>query len=921
MILLCLLLFICYVTSSSTDPCQTYDDFLADYKRSPSHTESEYDNAECDATLTEKWYRIDGAAGTDLTNDSGLLQNYVCGTVYQMWMNGNIPEESEGIVDRQICLRTVFSTCQYSFTIQVKNCCSFRVYYLKSAGGCPRAYCVSDTNVTSSDECPNVTTSTETMATDTTSAATTKTITDTTLAATTKTITDTTSATTTKTITDTTSVSATSTDGPITQAETSTTSSTDPCQTYEDFLADYKRSPSHTESEYDNAECDATLTEKWYRIDGAAGTDLTNDSGLLQNYVCGTVYQMWMNGNIPEESEGIVDRQICLRTVFSTCQYSFTIQVKNCCSFRVYYLKSAGGCPHAYCVSDTNVTSSDECPNVTTSTETMATDTTSAATTKTITDTTLAATTKTITDTTSATTTKTITDTTSVSATSTDGPITQAETSTTSSTDPCQTYEDFLADYKRSPSHTESEYDNAECDATLTEKWYRIDGAAGTDLTNDSGLLQNYVCGTVYQMWMNGNIPEESEGIVDRQICLRTVFSTCQYSFTIQVKNCCSFRVYYLKSAGGCPHAYCVSDTNVTTSDECPNVTSDTTSTETMATDTTSAATTKTITDTTLAATTKTITYTTSATTTKTITDTTSASATSTDGPITQAETSTTSSTDPCQTYENFLADYKRSPSHTESEYDNAECDATLTEKWYRIDGDAGTDLTNDSGLLQNYVCGTVYQMWMNGNIPEESEGIVDRQICLRTVFSTCHYSFTIQVKNCCSFRVYYLKSAGGCPHAYCVSDVNLTSLGVCPNTDTTAETTSVRATSTDGPITLTGGSTTTRSNENGAEYTVIKKDKTILIVVLVTLVVVLMAVFIGVCKHASKKFKNKRSVSTISLMSWFSEPTIETPTPPANTTEDHALQMYRITEKGGVSENAIGQNVPGEAVEEDFAS
>ncbi|XP_021375774.1 uncharacterized protein LOC110464735 isoform X2 [Mizuhopecten yessoensis] len=81
-----LLLVLCLGIHASVtaDPCLTYDNFTADSTRSPSHV----DNNNCDAVLTEKWYRLVGDAGTDLTNDSSVLVSGGCGTQYQLWMNG-----------------------------------------------------------------------------------------------------------------------------------------------------------------------------------------------------------------------------------------------------------------------------------------------------------------------------------------------------------------------------------------------------------------------------------------------------------------------------------------------------------------------------------------------------------------------------------------------------------------------------------------------------------------------------------------------------------------------------------------------------------------------------------------------------------------------------------------------------------------
>ena len=52
-----------------------------------------------------------------------------------------IPSVSDGIVDRQVCRIGANDSCEETMTIKVKNCQTFRVYYLIPTNGCPKAYC------------------------------------------------------------------------------------------------------------------------------------------------------------------------------------------------------------------------------------------------------------------------------------------------------------------------------------------------------------------------------------------------------------------------------------------------------------------------------------------------------------------------------------------------------------------------------------------------------------------------------------------------------------------------------------------------------------------------------------------------------------------------------------------------------------
>ncbi|XP_069130673.1 oncoprotein-induced transcript 3 protein-like [Argopecten irradians] len=225
---------------------------------------------------------------------------------------------------------------------------------------------------------------------------------------------------------------------------------------------------------------------------------------------------------------------------------------------------------------------------------------------------------------------------------------------------------------------------------------------------------------------------------------------------------------------------------------------------------------------------------------------------------------------EPCVTYTNFTADSERSPNHTESKYTNKICDVVLSTKWYRLVGEAGSDLTNDSSVLIDDGCGTSYQRWMNGTIPDVSEGAVDRQICMRSIFSICHSSFTIKVKNCCSFRVYQLKSATNCPQAYCVSPSlvpsdNCSHIVWTTTTVTTTSTTTTTTTSTTTTTTTTNPAITTNTagvtnvlddNEN--------KTNAIPIAAIVVLGLIITLAVVGICIVYRKGVLSMKDISTV---------------------------------------------------------
>ncbi|XP_060080901.1 uncharacterized protein LOC132560254 [Ylistrum balloti] len=690
----------------------------------------------------------------------------------------------------------------------------------------------------------------------------------------------------------------------------------DPCLSYEEFQVDYRRSPGHIEDVYEEGLCDVLVRENWYRFVGEADGDLTNDINAVKSNGCGTFYPLWMDGQIPEVTEGIVDRKVCMKSVFSSCHTSFTIQVKNCCTYIVYYLQSASACPSSYCVSPSHVNGSD-CSNHTLHTTTV-TSPVEKTTTRTI-----SRTTNTTTDRTAELTTVRETSPQTTLVTSS----VKTRTTTEAAFDPCLSYEEFQVDYRRSPGHIEDVYEEGLCDVLVRENWYRFVGEADGDLTTDINAVKSNGCGTFYPLWMDGEIPDIAEGIVDRKVCTKSVFSSCHNSFTIQVKNCCSYRVYYLQSASSCPCSYCVSPSYINGSD-CSNHTLHTTTMTSPVEKTTTrtiSRTTNTTTDrtaelTTVRETSPQTTLVTSSVKTRTTTET--ESEIQIDRPFADLNiymiiliglvsivlmalttlifiryvfSSKTSkliyqsnpdvrrnvkdmerliivcavciilpgrvASDPCTTYENFTADSTRSPSHIESVYANKNCDAVLTTKWYRLVGDAGTDLTNDSDLLVTDGCGTTYQLWMNGSLPDESDGTVNVQICMKSVFSICHSSFTIQVKNCCSFCVYHLQSATNCPQAYCVSP-RLVPSDNCPASTTTSSsgvttTSGLSTTKTTSISTTTKSSSTSKIATGDLHMTIVNTiDPQVIIIVvllLVVIVVIMIGIFIYKCHKSSK--------------------------------------------------------------------
>lgn len=113
----------------------------------------------CDRNLIQeaKWYRATDDMVTNATRAN------ICGTTYPLWLSGTIPtskmsigKEEDGIV----CVPGVRTACDYTFSIKIMNCGTYRVYKLKKPDSCPQAYCfgygVKDTPPTQKTSKPKV---------------------------------------------------------------------------------------------------------------------------------------------------------------------------------------------------------------------------------------------------------------------------------------------------------------------------------------------------------------------------------------------------------------------------------------------------------------------------------------------------------------------------------------------------------------------------------------------------------------------------------------------------------------------------------------------------------------------------------------------------------------------------------------------
>ncbi|XP_064595125.1 pancreatic secretory granule membrane major glycoprotein GP2-like [Liolophura sinensis] len=103
------------------------------------------------------------------------------------------------------------------------------------------------------------------------------------------------------------------------------------------------------------------------------------------------------------------------------------------------------------------------------------------------------------------------------------------------------------------------------------------------------------------------------------------------------------------------------------------------------------------------------------------------------------------------------------------SDIENAYCDISLSDGWYRLKVD-----TKDVDLAQSVPppgsCNAYYPIWMNGSVPTILNQKTSAKACMVTSQdSDCGVSLDIEVMNCGEYNVYYLRPPDTCPAAYCL--------------------------------------------------------------------------------------------------------------------------------------------------------
>ncbi|XP_026108048.1 uncharacterized protein LOC113080021 [Carassius auratus] len=137
-----------------TDPCYNYRALDDPWRATDSHY-----SYNCDASVNwDGWYRL-FIAGQDARMPETCVNQFSCGTIAPLWLNGQHPRVEDGVVTRHVCGHWNNDCCNYEFNpMKVKACPgNYYVYEFINPVFCYVAYCAELTNITSIDVTPHTT--------------------------------------------------------------------------------------------------------------------------------------------------------------------------------------------------------------------------------------------------------------------------------------------------------------------------------------------------------------------------------------------------------------------------------------------------------------------------------------------------------------------------------------------------------------------------------------------------------------------------------------------------------------------------------------------------------------------------------------------------------------------------------------------
>uniref|UniRef100_A0A8C1IN57 Oncoprotein induced transcript 3 n=1 Tax=Cyprinus carpio TaxID=7962 RepID=A0A8C1IN57_CYPCA len=128
------------VSVISLDPCSAYISLNEPWRNTDYHVNNSAGVPLCDRHVAGELYRFTGIAGDDIP--TFCIEENHCGTHAPIWLNGSLPQPSDGIVTIPACASFNNNCYYWTAIVDVKACATgYYVYRLPRPSVCFRAYC------------------------------------------------------------------------------------------------------------------------------------------------------------------------------------------------------------------------------------------------------------------------------------------------------------------------------------------------------------------------------------------------------------------------------------------------------------------------------------------------------------------------------------------------------------------------------------------------------------------------------------------------------------------------------------------------------------------------------------------------------------------------------------------------------------
>ncbi|XP_071177283.1 uncharacterized protein [Mytilus edulis] len=277
--------------ASEKDPCSNHKLLPKAEYRGKQCLLYDVGSATCDRGLDSGWYAVK-QNNKFVEMPTSCPPTFSCDTAAPIWLNGSNPNSTEGIVERQLCVRGIYDgeCCKSTVSAKMKNCGAFYVYYLAYTDTCDYAYCFGN------DKCPATAYTNFTM------------------------------------------------------TPSTVLSPSDPCRSAVPLYKAGLRGTNCPVYDVGKPICDRLLSVGWYSVK-VNGKNLDMPNTCINAGTCGTSASIWLDGTLPLRPYEIVRRKACITGFLpgECCKKSYNVMVKNCLSYNVYYLPYTDSCDEAFC--------------------------------------------------------------------------------------------------------------------------------------------------------------------------------------------------------------------------------------------------------------------------------------------------------------------------------------------------------------------------------------------------------------------------------------------------------------------------------------------------------------------------------------------------------------------------------------------